>query len=33
MTALAGLRILDLTDLKGALCAKLLAIWGRMSSR
>lgn len=28
MTALAGLRILDLTDLKGAMCAKLLGDMG-----
>ena len=28
MTALAGLRVLDLTDLKGAMCAKLLGDMG-----
>ena len=28
MTALSGLRILDLTDLKGALCAKLFGDMG-----
>ena len=28
MTALAGLRILDLTDLKGAMCAKLFGDMG-----